>query len=80
MGCYGWENGYLSSWENANLLQYCVSKLVFSTPGEMLMWLPGNLKIDSQESKQGATVAFIGNAFILIWGADQYAMETDNWE
>jgi hypothetical protein len=31
MGCYGWENGYLSSRENANLLQSGISKLEYST-------------------------------------------------
>jgi hypothetical protein len=58
--CYGWENSYLSSRENANLLQSGGSKLVYSyvlSPlwrngsGEMLMWLPGNLKIDYRESR-----------------------------
>jgi hypothetical protein len=67
-----WENGYLSSGENANLFQSGVSKLVYSVcsvlhsgvSGEMLMWLPGNLKIDSRESIEGISHSTKG---------------TDNW-
>jgi hypothetical protein len=61
-GMLCWENGYLLSRENANLFQSGISKLVYSVcsvlhsgatngSGEMLMWWPGNLKIDSRESR-----------------------------
>jgi hypothetical protein len=61
------ENGYLSSQENVNLLQSGVSKLVYSYSllhalwcngsGEMLMWLPGKLKIDSRESRGDSSLS-----------------------
>jgi hypothetical protein len=72
-GWYGWENG---DRENANLLQSCISKLVYST----LLWLSGSGEMlmcqitgflgnrNGIPPMQGATVAHIGHAFILFGG------------